>query len=195
MVRWAPFIFSLVLALLFLYFFVEALGFSERAKRFPLAVSGPMFLLASIHATREGLRAVQINLPGWIRRWAPPPSGTSAESSGEDVQVSGTQRLEALVQAAKVEIPLDVARQRTIVIVLWMLGSFVGLWLIGFREGLPLFVLTYLLLQSKEKIWFAAVAAIVVWLALEMFFGRALLFPWPQPQLALWFGFEWPGIR
>ncbi len=101
---------------------------------------------------------------------------------------------ETALMAKPSDLPPGVARARLVNILAWFVGSFVLLWLVGFREGLPVFVFFYLFFESREKWYYSLGAGILVWLALWQFFGGILHFAWARPQIAEWFGFDWPGI-
>ena len=76
----------------------------------------------------------------------------------------------------------------------WVGVSFLWMWLIGFREGLPTFVFLFLLFQSKEKWWLSVLIAVATGILLHQFFGAMLHYPWPEPQVAIWLDFDWPGM-
>lgn len=86
------------------------------------------------------------------------------------------------------EIPLPLARQRAISIVLWLLGLFGAIWLLGFFISVPLFTFLYLKFDSGEDAWFAALLAGVAWAFLHGLFVQALSLPFPEGALFEWLG-------
>jgi hypothetical protein len=174
----ADIVFSAALAAVFAFIFFDGLTMDARTRAFPVAVSAPMMVLALFNLGRVVLESY---------RSKPEP----AVATGE---LTGSQRMEALATVGRVEVDAKTTRKRIGNILLWMAGSFVLLWMLGFREGLPIFVFLFLWRESRDRLWFAATLGIATWLVLHLFFGYFLNYPWPTPQISLWFGFDWPGI-
>ena len=86
------------------------------------------------------------------------------------------------------EIDPQVARRRTINIFSWIVGFFLGIWLLGFVITIPLLVFTYLKIQSNES-WITSVAlTIAAWLVFYGLFVRLLTLPFPQGLVLAWLG-------
>jgi hypothetical protein len=82
--------------------------------------------------------------------------------------------------------------KRTREILVWILGFFVALWLLGFPLGIPLATFLYLRLAVSEN-WMTAVAVTAgTWLFIVGVFGHFLDFVFPDPALlSLWkYGFH-----
>lgn len=84
------------------------------------------------------------------------------------------------------EIPLPLARQRAISIILWLLGLFGAIWLLGFPVSVPLFTFLYLKFDSGEDWWFAALLTALTWVFFYGLFVQLLNLPFPEGAL-----FEW----
>ena len=178
----ADIVFSSMLVVVFGYIFFEGMTLDERSRAFPVAIAAPMLALALFSLGR-------MIWTGYVKE--PVPEVPAIEPG----ELTGSQRMESLATAGRVEIDAATTRKRIINILLWMAASFVLLWMIGFREGLPIFVFLFIWKESKDKLWFATVFGICTWLVLHFFFGYFLNYPWHTPQIALWLGFEWPGVR
>jgi hypothetical protein len=164
--------FSLLVMAFFALIFFESRTYDERSRAFPMAIAAPMLLLSLYQVGRLSL-ALYRRVPE-----------VTAASSNENLESSG-----------QIDIDAATTRKRVINILLWMAGSFVLLWLIGFREGLPIFVFLYLWRESKDSLALSTTFGVATWLILHTFFGYFLHYPWPAPQIALLFGFDWPGIN
>lgn len=178
--------FSAVLAAIFAFILFNGLTMDVRTRAFPVAVSAPMLALALFNLGR-------VVWASYGRKIAPAPELAGVTAPSEEL--TGSERLAALAAPGRVEVDAATNRKRVINILLWMAASFLLLWMIGFREGLPVFVFLFLWRESKDKLWFAVTLGVGTWLALQLFFGYFLNYPWPDPQIALWLGFDWPGIR
>jgi hypothetical protein len=83
-------------------------------------------------------------------------------------------------------VPVSMVIKRALNIFAWILGLFGAIWLIGFIVSVPLFVLLYLILQAREKIWVAVVYSIAMLAFIIGVFHVILSIPWPEgvfPQL------------
>jgi len=165
--------------------------FDFTSQRFPLALSAVMVSLATVYFIRQAYAKLRPSAIG-LASAATGPATIDIGATGERPELSGEERIAALAQRG--DIPGEVARARMINILAWISASFVLLWLFGFREGLPVFVLLFLQFESREKWWVSLGTAIMVWVVLWQFFGGILHFAWAKPQVAIWLGFDWPGV-
>ncbi|HWO40749.1 MAG TPA: tripartite tricarboxylate transporter permease, partial [Candidatus Eisenbacteria bacterium] len=78
-------------------------------------------------------------------------------------------------------------RKRTREILVWILGFFIALWLLGFPFGIPLATFLYLKVASRES-WLTSVAVTAgAWAFIVGVFGYFLDFIFPDPALLnLW---------
>jgi TctA family transporter len=93
-----------------------------------------------------------------------------------------------------VEANLDEAsfHKRTRDILVWILGFFLALWLLGFPLGIPLATFLYLKVAAREN-WFTSIAVTAgTWAFIVGVFGHFLDFVFPDPALlSLWrYGFR-----
>ena len=179
--RWADVAFSGALVFIFAYAIVEGQGWRFGDKLFPLAVAAPMLALALFHLIRESVKAIQ--QPG---RELPPGASEGAAAMGAQSLGSSEPGVTPAIRKERM--------QRIQRLLLWMLGSFLMLWLFGFREGLPAFVFLFLRFQSKESWLLSGIITVATGFAMHQLFGTLLHYPWAVPQIARWFGFDWPGI-
>ncbi len=76
-------------------------------------------------------------------------------------------------------VPVSVVVLRAINTFGWIVGFFVVIWLIGFIISVPLFVLLYLTIQAREKLWISLVYTGVILIFLIGLFHQILHVPWP----------------
>ena len=85
------------------------------------------------------------------------------------------------------EISPELAYRRTLAILGWTIGFFVGIWLLGFSLAVPTTIILYLKF-AKEKWPITLALALVAWLFFYGLFDYALHVPFPDGQLFLWLG-------
>jgi putative tricarboxylic transport membrane protein len=81
-----------------------------------------------------------------------------------------------------VEVAPEVERKRTISIILWTIGFFLAIWLLGFSYAVPLTILLYLKLAGEN--WFiTASVTFFSWLFYWSLFEKMLNVPFPEGLL------------
>jgi len=85
-----------------------------------------------------------------------------------------------------VDVPPQVAAQRTISIMLWTVGFFLAIWVFGFSYSIPISMLLYLKLAGQEKWPMAIIVTFFTWLFTYGLFERALSIPFPDGLLFTW---------
>ena len=92
-------------------------------------------------------------------------------------------------------IPVSVVVRRAVNSFGWVIGFMLVIWIIGFIISVPLFVLLYLLIQAREKLWVSLVYTGAMLIFLLGVFHQVLHIPWPPgvipgPQDAIigWIG-------
>ena len=86
-------------------------------------------------------------------------------------------------------VPVSVVAKRATNTFAWIIGLFVGVWLVGFVLSVPLFIFLYLKLQAEEKLTVAATSAFCMFLLIVGVFHLVLNVPWPEgvlPQPEAW---------
>jgi hypothetical protein len=81
------------------------------------------------------------------------------------------------------EVAPELARQRTINILLWTIFFFVAIWLLGFSYAVPITMLLYLKLPGKEKWPMTLAVTFFTWLFFHGLFQQALNVPFPDGLL------------
>ena len=81
------------------------------------------------------------------------------------------------------------AKKRTINIFAWILGFFVGIYLLGFPITIPLLVFTYLKFQSGEKWGLSIILTAGAWLVFYTLFVKLLVLPFPDGKIFTWLGY------
>ena len=84
-------------------------------------------------------------------------------------------------------VPTSTVVRRAVNTLVWILGLFGGIWLVGFIISIPLFVLLYLKVQARESFKVSLVASGALALLITVVFHLVLNVPWiegvfPQPE-------------
>ena len=82
-----------------------------------------------------------------------------------------------------IAVPPEVARQRTVSIIIWTIGFFIAIWLLGFSYSIPVAMLLYLKLAGKEKWPMTIIITFFTWLFVYGLFERILSIPFPEGLL------------
>ena len=213
--KWAELGFATFLVIFFAAAVITAQGWSFDVKLFPLAVGYPM-LVVSVLNLAATVRTMQKEAREERARPVPAAAADAAESgepaaAGEEepqqeqeavgdkpqAQSTSASDYQAAYQAMTLaEIDPKVMASRALGIILWMLGSFGIIWIVGLKFGIPFWMFLFLRFQSKEKLWVALALSLAGFLFLVGFFDRIVHIPWPDSQLTQWFGWDvtfWEG--
>ena len=183
--------FNVLLAAIFAFAVVTGIGWRFRDQLFPLAIAGPMLVLAFVPLVRT-LRGILAPQAATLATAAAAGASAAGGATTEAPQ-SLAERAQPIAEVAP-EAYVEGRQRRFFQMIGWVGVSFLWMWLIGFREGLPTFVFLFLLFQSKEKLWLSVLIAVATGIVLHQFFGNTLHYPWPEPQVAIWLDFDWPGM-
>ncbi len=82
--------------------------------------------------------------------------------------------------------PADAGR-RSLAVFAWMATFIALVLLIGFPAAVPLFVFSYLVLQSRERLGLSVALAAAAWGAFHLLFERVLHFPFEAGLIQDWF--------
>jgi TctA family transporter len=82
-----------------------------------------------------------------------------------------------------IAVPPEVARRRTVSILIWTMGFFIAIWLLGFSYSIPVAMLLYLKLAGKEKWPMTIAVTFFTWLFVYALFERTLSIPFPEGLL------------
>jgi hypothetical protein len=143
-------LFSLFLLGVGTFAVVSAWRWPFKAALFPLAVGIPLAVVAAIQLV--------LDLRG---------RGEPAEGPAVDLQFGG-------------DVPDDVARRRAAVLFAWIVGFAALVWLVGFPLAVPLFMVSYLVLQSATGWPVAAGLTAAAWAFFYGVFQWALRLPFEQ---------------
>jgi hypothetical protein len=163
--RWRRRLIRLVFALLFLALFSwmtwEAfLGYGAEnpsAASFPKAILIPAVVLAAIAAFREATRK---------------------ESTGPSIEIAAAPVEFELEEEVHIEPAVEI--RRTLIIIGWIVGFFIGIWLIGWMITVPLAILLYTRVAGRES-WRVAIAlGVVGWVFFDGVFDARLHIPLSQ---------------
>jgi Tripartite tricarboxylate transporter TctB family len=152
-------IFSIGWLIFFIVWVYLAKDWRLQARLYPWAIGIPMVVLAIVQ--------VILDLKGVQRK--------QADAAPVDFQF--TQNLDPAL-----------ARRRTINIFSWIVGFFLGIWLLGFVITIPLLVFTYLKIQAGESWVLSAALTAGAWLVFYGLFVRLLTLPFPQGLVLTWLG-------
>jgi putative tricarboxylic transport membrane protein len=146
-------VYTIVIIMLLSLALWRSRNFGYRAGLFPWVIGTPTLILAFLQATRE--------IAGKKKK-------TTAAAHAEIVEV---------------EIDPEVAKKRTISIILWTIGFFVAIWFFGFSYAVPLTILLYLKLAGGEKWPLTIAVTFFSWLFYWGLFEKMLNVPFPEGLL------------
>ena len=153
-------VFSLCLAAVGAYAVVAALAWPFKAALFPLVMGIPLLVLA--------LAQLLLELRG----------GKAEADSGPPVDLA----------QAGADVPPELVRRRTLGTFAWM-GAFAALvLLIGFPLAVPLFLFSYLVMQSSAGWLLSAALTAAGWGFFHVLFERLLHFPFDTGLIQTWLG-------
>lgn len=152
------------------------LRFSSAAL-FTLAVA-VVLALALLQSRNFGFRA---GLFPWVI--AIPTLLLTLVQLGKDI--IGREKPKAALAAWEiaVEVAPEVTRQRTISILIWTVGFFLAIWLLGFSNSVLVSMILYLKIAGKEKWPMTIAVSFFTWLFVYGLFERALSIPFPDGLL------------
>lgn len=78
------------------------------------------------------------------------------------------------------DVPPEVASRRTVSILIWTVGFFIAIWLLGFSYSIPVSMILYLKFAGKEKWPMTIAVTFFTWLFIYGLFERALSIPFPE---------------
>jgi hypothetical protein len=81
------------------------------------------------------------------------------------------------------DLPAEVVNRRTAGIFGWIVGYFVGIWLLGFSFGVPLCTFIQLKIFGREKWPHSLIYTAAAWVLIFGIFDRVLHVPFPTGYL------------
>jgi hypothetical protein len=154
-----PALFSLFLAAVAAYAVVSASSWSAKAALFPLVMGIPLLVLALVQLI--------LDLRG--------KTGPTVERPAMDL-------------APSADVAPEVARRRTLAIFAWMAAFIVLVFLLGFPLAVPLFMFSYLVLQSAAGWWGSLALTAAAWGFFYGLFERLLHLPFAAGLIQTWLG-------
>ena len=156
-------VFALCLLALFAWMTWEAFfGYgkeSPSAATFPKAILIPAIGLAAIAVFREFI---------------------TKETSGPSIDIAAAPVEVELELEEEIQLEPGVESRRTLIIIGWIVGFFIGIWLIGWMVTVPLAIVAYIRMAGRES-WITAIAAGVVgWIVFDGVFDARLNIPLSQ---------------
>jgi TctA family transporter len=147
-------LFTLVLIAVLAWALWQSRNFGYRAGLFPWVIGTPTLILAFFQLARDLVGKQKKAHAGFVE---------TAEG--------------------RVEVAPKLARQRTILIILWTVGFFLAIWLIGFSYAVPLTIFLYLKFAGNEKWPMTLAVTFFSWLFYWGLFERLLRVPFPEGLL------------
>jgi hypothetical protein len=138
--------FAVALAALFAWSLFQAQGFRAQARLFPMVIAGVGLALALL----------QIGIELRRRRVL-----SSSQSDSASVQEMATDVHPSAPAPGEGEIPPDVQRRRTSIMLAWIGGFTLAVWLLGFPIAVPIATFAYLKLGAGESWPLSAAFAVV----------------------------------
>ena len=151
-------VFSLFLAAVAAYAVVSASAWPVKAALFPMVMGIPLLVLALVQLILD------------LRGKTGPAEGP------------------AMDLAPSADVAPEIARRRTIAIFAWMAAFIVLVLLVGFPLAVPLFMFSYLMLQSAAGWWRSLALTAAAWGFFYGLFERLLHFPFGAGFIQTWLG-------
>lgn len=98
----------------------------------------------------------------------------------------GGRNVDDQLTEAGLELPTDVVNRRTAGIFGWIIGYFIGIWLLGFSVRGILCTFIQLKIGAREKWLLSLLMTAFTWVLIYGFFDRVLHVPFPPGQLFVW---------
>jgi len=102
---------------------------------------------------------------------------------GRDLYGKKKKAAASLIENVGEKLDPAVVRQRTIEVILWTIGFFLAIWLLGFSIAVPLTILLYLKIAGKESWLMTALVTFCCWLFYWGLFEKLLNVPFPEGLL------------
>jgi len=102
---------------------------------------------------------------------------------GRDLYGKKKTAAASLIENVEEKIDPAVMQQRTIEVILWTIGFFLAIWLLGFTYAVPLTILLYLKFAGKESWLITALVTFFAWLFYWGLFEKLLNVPFPEGLL------------
>jgi TctA family transporter len=88
---------------------------------------------------------------------------------------------------AAVDVSPEVVRHRTVSILIWTIGFFIAIWLLGFSYAVPVAMVLYLKIAGREKWPITIAVSFFTWAFCYGLFERVLSIPFPDGLIFTWF--------
>jgi len=151
--------FSLFVAALAAYAVVSAWSWPSKAGLFPLVMGTALLALALVQFVLD------------------------LRSKAEAAQGAAAMEL-----APSAEVAPELARRRTVATFAWMAAFVVLVFLVGFSLAVPLFMFSYLMLQSSAGAWRSLALTAAAWGFFYGLFERLLRLPFGAGMIQTWLG-------
>jgi len=102
---------------------------------------------------------------------------------GRDLYGKKKKPAASMIENVEEEIDPAVVRKRTIEVILWTIGFFLAIWILGFSYAVPLTILLYLKFAGKESWRMTALVTFFSWLFYWGLFEKLLNVPFPEGLL------------
>jgi len=136
----------------------SALGWSFKTRLFPLSVSIPLLVLATV-------QLLQVIFA----------KGATDEGAGLDLDFSS-------------DVPVEVARRRVINTFSWIIAFIVSVYLVGFPLTVPLFIFCYLKFQSEVSWLYSIAATAITWGGFYALFQWLVHIQFEDGAIQTWLG-------
>jgi len=83
------------------------------------------------------------------------------------------------------DIPAEVVRRRTAIIIAWIFAFYLALWLLGFSLAIPVTMFLYLKVEGREKWPITIILTLVAWGFFYGVFDYGLSVPFPDPVIRI----------
>ena len=169
--NFAP-LFALAICLLSIWAVWEASEWDLQARLMPWMIGIPTALFAGAVAVRELIAMVR------------------TAKGDEAVSVADREIEKQILKDAEEAPDPKEERRRMAVIMGWIFGFALGIWLLGFHLGAPLATLLYLRIGCRERWSMTFILTIGVWLSIAALFDCTMHIFFTEGQLFVWLGIK-----
>ena len=165
-------LFALAICLLAIWAVWEASAWDLQARLMPWMIGIPTALFAGAVAVREFIAMARTERTG--------EASSVADRNIERIPLTDGEQAPAPQEE----------RRRTAIIIGWIFGFALGIWLLGFHLGAPLATLVYLKLGCREGWTMTLTLTIGAWLSIAALFDCTMHIFFTEGELFVWTGIK-----
>jgi TctA family transporter len=179
-------VFPAALLILFLVMLSQSFDWAFAARIVPTIVGVGAILFCSLSLINDIFGLHERN---GVVKAAGAAGGTGEVAAGEeaDDEPQRPQKIHMDIASKTAHLPGSVILSRGFMFFGWMAGFMLVMWIIGLIPAVPIFILSYMRLEGREKWRIAVPMAVCVVALIYVVFDQLLAIPWPPTLLGTYF--------